>query len=89
MQLSETQAMLGIIATVLSFVFAAWKVGKAMGEFSTAQNGLANEVKKGFLHVNNTLDRHSRSIQDLGAKQQDYEVIQAVIKQRIGWEDHH
>lgn len=84
MELSQTQALLAIIGAILSFIYGAWRIGKAMGEFSTAQRGLTDEVQRGFNHVNSTLKRHSEHIHDLRNQQQIFAVEHAVIKQKIG-----
>jgi hypothetical protein len=82
--LSTTQTLIALVVGILGFVAASWRVGRAMGEFTSAQNGLAKEVSEGFKSVKETQERHSKSIHDLREKQQQFEVEHAVLVQKVG-----
>lgn len=83
--LTTTQTLVALFVTIAGLVAGAWRIGRAMGEFSESQRGLTKEVREGFVAVNGTLEKHSKSIHDLRTNQQQFEIEHALLAQQTGF----
>ena len=79
--INSTQALAGLLVTILGLVTGSWRLGKAMGEFAGSQRELTKEVRTGFETVNTTLEKHGNDIHKLKTSDQAAELELALLAQ--------